>query len=386
MDWQISFGKISEYLEKHFSKRNCAADFKSDSIWEEPQDIKVNVFKGGDDKEVIRLVKGINSGNLIEIADNFEKQTGAERFFNMIYGKLKFVDGEFARKKMTEFAGILIKHAKSNNVYMGDFEDKINKAIERNDLHKLALYLDGLNARVIGSTDRFNEVSDKQKLPLVTPNGRIDADSAQGYTGDCWFVSSVLAIRNNKDALKYMENKISVQEKDGKAESVTVEIKGEKFVIKPDELTGAEEYSSGDSDLRALEIAANRYREAHELRDISQGGKLRDGADLLLDDHYGIKRFDLVRSDSDLREYLTRLQRGNVISVVGTSDAVLGERAYDEDGNRVEIRPQHAYVALRADREYIYLINPWDSSKVLKFPAGRIREVFTEANIVEFRK
>ena len=110
----------------------------------------------------------------------------------------------------------------------------------------------------------------------ISVNGRIDEDIQQGYIGDCWLLSGVLALASTEDGAKAISNAIKVQTQPDGTQVVVVEFKGaldskgqpikititaEDIAKYDSDLAGVELFSSGDNDMLVLELAANKLEE-----------------------------------------------------------------------------------------------------------------------------
>ena len=95
---------------------------------------------------------------------------------------------------------------------------------------------------------------------------------------DCWFLSPLKAMCKDKDFLKKINDMISVNKEKGVIKSVTVTLHGKDYAIDYDNLKGANEYATGDMDVRALEMALNQYMQENNLGegDIDLGWKEKD--------------------------------------------------------------------------------------------------------------
>ena len=99
----------------------------------------------------------------------------------------------------------------------------------------------------------------RKNTSITKPNGKIDEDFKQGNTGDCWLLASIKAISSRPKGLRILNDSIKVNN-DG---SVTVTLKGvnKTYTISKEELESNIQLSRGDGDIRALEIAVNKYFE-----------------------------------------------------------------------------------------------------------------------------
>ena len=59
--------------------------------------------------------------------------------------------------------------------------------------------------------------------------------------------------------------------------------------------------------------------------------------------------------------------------------------AVNQNGDFVEMYNCHAYTLKGADKEYVYLINPHDSSEIIKVPLEQYKEKFDLISLTDVR-
>lgn len=96
-----------------------------------------------------------------------------------------------------------------------------------------------------------------------TPNGKIDKYSYQNGIGDCWLLSSLDAISELKDGATYLSQFIK---NDAEKKEVTIKLMGGKIEYKftYEEIQKAHNFSIGDYDMRAMEMAYDKYFKEHK--------------------------------------------------------------------------------------------------------------------------
>jgi len=90
------------------------------------------------------------------------------------------------------------------------------------------------------------------------PNGKIDKPHYQGSMGDCWLLETINALSRTDKGQELIEDCIKVNKKDGSVE-VTLGQDKLKYRISAEELTSSINLSQGDADVRAIEIAFEKY-------------------------------------------------------------------------------------------------------------------------------
>ena len=239
------------------------------------------------------------------------------------------------------------------------------------------------NSKEVGYSDNVNskdEAFDKHiygKLNSDAPNGKIDKDFKQGHTGDCWLLASIKAIANTEKGQQYL-NDIVTTNKDG---SVTVELKGpeKKYTISPGELIMSTQLSSGDMDVRAIEIAVKKYMDENSYSNLGvfsnfignkastaynlllgQGGNLiGDGINYLGNYLFGISDRQIDEFNNPNRVNVVSAQGGNTMAVKGGT-----------------LTTDHTYAVLRSDKNYVYLANPWDTKNEIKLTRDQFKNYF----------
>ena len=210
--------------------------------------------------------------------------------------------------------------------------------------------------------------SDTLQTPKpALPNGKIDKSFQQGQTGDCWLLAGIKSLSMTPQGKKVLDNAVKA-DKNG---NVTVNLKGvgKKYTITARDLKCSNELSTGDTDVRALEIAMDRYfREA-----VPDGSADIDGNTVG-------KALSLLGDPNKTKEFVG--QRGVAKGIVALADsgmknkaAVTGMMSYidpsdikavDENGKKVKVYNAHAYSVKEIAVDGITLINPHDTSHTLK--------------------
>ncbi|MBR2430234.1 hypothetical protein IKB17_02070 [bacterium] len=225
-------------------------------------------------------------------------------------------------------------------------------------------------------------------------NGAIDNNFKQGRLGDCWFLATIKSITLNPKLKKILNSQI-VQNSDG---SITVELKGvgKKYTISKAELEGAKEYSSGDLDVRALEIAVDRY-----LMETNQRGLFRDKGRTDIEGDYTETALSILFDSKDYKnnytkikdcdddtfnEILRKLQEGkNICCTVFTAyeEDYADIKAIGANNTSQALSGPHMYTVIGADDSFVYIANPWDTSLTFKVTIDEFRKAFYGISIFE---
>ena len=351
-----------------------------------------NNFLALNDKEVLtkslELLEKLNPEDFVNTLAHISSNTLFYGFFhNLRFYKDTPEQKAVYYEKLSGLAKKLLDYAKENDIYSKDYASRIEMAIEDRDLNLLGLCIDRLGDRIFLSTENENFPNvQARKLPLIEPDGKINSGFAQGLTGDCWFLSAINATAKTEQGLAKLNSMLSVQKDGDNILSVTVNIQGNEFVIDYEELKNANEYATGDLDVRAIEIAANRFLYETECEDISDGRFVDSGFELLFGEgNYESEEFgpDADGNWEGFDDYIQKLKTKSCISTIA-SNAYYHKKLdlEDEKGANVPLSAPHAYLALKADDKYLYIQDPHYSTKTLKVELEKVKECFDDATII----
>lgn len=291
--------------------------------------------------------------------------------------------GEIDKSKAKQLFKIQLQLLKNNNCYTDDLENLVNmllKDYSNKKFNKIPLesLKNHINCRLAAAK------KDNKDIELKEPNGSIDANFKQGYTGDCWLLSTIKALASDEKGLEKLNNMISVQKDDEKVTGVTVHLQGKDYIISREELYSSIEYSTGDLDVRALEIAVNRFCLENSYDDINTGGHSGLGYSILLGDADKVKEFAKMKPQDFYlgNDFMNNLKTGNRVGTIG--GAYSNTYAIDvETGEKVKLIGNHEYAITGSDTEFVYLSNPHDSSKKLKLEIDNINNTFAKGLIYD---
>lgn len=334
-------------------------------------------------------VKSINSENVVNVMKEYESQNNEQSLLSDIIEE---------RGLKTNTRKIYIKHivnsyltyAENKGINVNDLKQKFNNEITYQmdkfgfaNADYLNVFIRQLRARI--------SASDSEDF-LTKPNGKIDEEFFQNATGDCWLLASIKAISNSPKGLEILNNSIKVN-KDG---SVNVTLRGvnKTYTISKKELESNIQLSKGDGDVRALEIAVNKYfeeeRGVNDKLDI-HGNQMYTAYKILIGDKNiddgknniiqfyvnGLERYkeiddELIESFNDPNKITTVAANGNKQDI----------KVMDAKKEQV-LTTGHAYAIIRADSNYVYLVNPWKSNSEIKITRELFKSFFNEYNQME---
>jgi uncharacterized LabA/DUF88 family protein len=171
---------------------------------------------------------------------------------------------------------------------------------------------------------------------------------------------------------------IAVNKENGAIKSVTVNIQGKDYTIDYENIKRANEYSTGDMDVRALEMAINQFMHENDLGDIHLGGTMAKAFTYL----FGKDNIEINDYRYDPEEYINNIKTlcgkdERFLSGIslGAGDSNKKLYAFDENGNKYELSYSHAYNYNKIDTEYLYFNDPKASNKELKMKISDFKNI-----------
>lgn len=242
--------------------------------------------------------------------------------------------------------------ANKNGIYTDDIVSDINT--HKSDARKFGVDYRRLISRA-GTEPNEEQVS--------VPNGKVDLDFVQGGIGSCWLIAGLKAINVKQGGNDILNSMLKV---DNEKREVTVELPGmgKSYVISFDEINSQNHLATGDGDVRAIEIAFDRFlkEEAYEGITTMYGeGYFNDYMDLEGGDAQNVLNAILHVSERNTYDNLSKLdfngpKDAHVLSF--DDNETLIEIESDSESNSKFLDANHAYAVAGSDEEFIYLIDP----------------------------
>lgn len=225
--------------------------------------------------------------------------------------------------------------------------------------------------RLVADFKKIINRSDTLKTAVPErPNGKIDRSYKQGQTGDCWLLAGIQSLAMTPQGKKMLDNAVKVDKK-GNA-TVTLKGVGKKYTVTSRDLKCSNELSTGDTDVRALEIAMDRYfRESvtaeQDSRADIDGNSVGKALALLGDPNKTVEFMGQRNVAKGIVALADRGMKGKA-AVTGMSGNIDPSdiKAFDERGKKVQVYNAHAYSIQEIAVDGITLINPHDTSHTLK--------------------
>lgn len=327
-------------------------------------------------RKLNKYIERINVDNVFLIMVEHERTFG-KSIFNEIMSNVN-ISSKTRAEAVKHIKDMLMQQAKLNGVYTEDYDKLIDGHIdyEKNKFGRMKskdIYQD-----IFTFIRRYPHTTSYPNT-LYPANGKIDATFNQGYVMDCWLLSAIKSLSINPKGQEMLNDLISLDDKG----NVTVKLKGvdREYTIPKEELEGANEFAQGDLDVRAIEIAVNKY--LHEIEDhTTLFGKLRDfynrGSFICVDINQGM--IDLSTAGYILfgkeccrnvipdAETIEKIQSGIYSTLVSSYN----------DCNLEGYKKKHAYTVTGADCNYVYLSDPYNPDTNLSITHDDFLKFFSE--------
>ena len=329
----------------------------------------------GTGKEFAEHLNMIDKDIVVDVLKDYEKKMN-ESLISSILCEIGL-----SKEQRLEYVKIITGALSDvDDVYYKDIAQKINREAEY-QLNKIGfvntdyieLFLSKLNKR---------KPFDSKNLDM--PNGKIDKDFKQGNIGDCWLISSIMALSLQPKGKKILEDSIQTHE-DG---SVTVTLKGvnKSYTFSAAEINGNNNLSHGDPDVRAIEMAIDNYfykergintkldidgNDSHLAFQILTGKNGRTYTANLIS---SIKEryFGNTITEKQIRDFN---KENHVVTVSNNRDEIL---KLDDETTLI---PMHEYAVKRSDSKNVYILDPQESfSKEITVPKEKFIEFFNGIN------
>lgn len=270
------------------------------------------------------------------------------------------------------------------DIYVNDLIRKYNKEcknIKSGILPANTQNIDSLVGKMRNRQPYTGTDQSKNKLP----NGKIDADFEQWNSGDCWLLASIKSIASSKKGLEMLNNCIKIN----LDKSVTVNLKGvgKEYTFSLNDIIGNKQMSTGDLDVRAIEMAVEKYLE--ENVDISGFNNEGHHAYVAYKILLGIGDWNPKDKEPPKRNKIT----DNMIDKLNSNNITMNVTAHgcekqdiilqNADGTSGIITRNHCYSVVRADKKFVYLVNPWDTSVTLKMTREEFKRFFNDVTMVD---
>ena len=357
---------------------------------------KYGIFDGTPDNLYDKIINNVNASNIDSVLYVYEELDG-ESLVSAL-----FKEGTLNKEQKLNLAEYLVKCQlqsveNSSDVNIDDLYEELDNALGKEKGRKFSSMdsseIDKIVNASIFRRSRGYELENEA-------NGKVDESFKQGNIGDCWLLASINSIAATPKGAKILNDSLKVND-DG---SIDVTFKGLNLTynVSADELKEKKgKYSTGDIDVRAIEIAAEKYFKEHpdeigreSVNTIENGGRAAYAYEMFLGKggpsfwsgtlgEIAAKPF--IVND----ELIENIKDPNFICTVGCG-TVGGKgkelskiEAEEEYGNSVKIMTDHSYSAINADDEYVYLTEPSGKYGTIKMTHKSFKSAFNHANFTD---
>jgi hypothetical protein len=307
-------------------------------------------------KTLKNCTEKININNAINVVESYKRVYG-KSIFNGIMRDV-FISSKTRAEAVKHIKDMLMQAMKRDGTYTDDYDKLMDGHIdyEKNKFGKMKSKDIDEDLRALFDRHRQTRRG-KSYNKLIPANGKIDATFNQGHVQDCWLLSAIKSVSLNPKGLEMLEDLISVDDKG----NVTVKLKGvgKEYTMSKEELEGANEFAQGDMDVRAIELAVNKY--LHEIGD--HGGNwcneariphsafdIYDGMNILSTPYKILFGNTKISDKHPNKETVEKIKSGKYSTVV-TSLNSYGMR-------NIGLNKHHVYAVTGADNNYVYLSDP----------------------------
>lgn len=344
------------YKEQGIDTNNLLQHLSNSKIISTPDLLNIYFMDELKDLVLVNKIKNIDKLDESNINEIFQPDEGSDATitFSRLENCESNITSEEKNNLSRELIQKLVTYANSKNIQTSDIQRLITKELDSNnsiDYNRL----DALATKILQRLDNKNNVNN------ILPNGKIDRDFKQGTSGDCWLLASIKAIALKPEGLKILNDSITTDANG----NVTVNLKGvdQSYTFTQAEILMNNQMSSGDLDVRALEMAIDKYlyenkNNSFEANDLN--GNLAKTAYKILLDKEGE---DLEITNENIDKFN---QPNFVATVYNSSNSNKTIYALNNKQENVELIDEHAYSVVRSDEKYVYIINPHDTSEELK--------------------
>lgn len=344
-------------------------------------------------ENIKNAISQIRPDNVLQILDKYKTQTGENLFDTIITKYIKF-----SKEERINLISHILEAQALDAIYNGvPNEDIVQnfKSELKYQMDKLGFangeYLDVFSQKLMNRKEYMYIIYD-ENFETIAANGKIDGNFSQGNTGDCWLLASIKAISKSPKGIKLLNDSLKL-DNEGNV-FVTLKGVGKTYKITPQELKNNIDLSTGDADIRAIEIAMEKYfyeqRGVNNYLSIDSGNRMYIAFDILTGkggfDHffsensYGDRIFNKDYYENPITdEVIDSFNNPNHIACVAAGgnkkDLVL-----DPDTNGAILTTDHAYAVIKADEKFVYLVNPHDSANEFKVPRDIFKNFFNDLN------
>lgn len=330
-------------------------------------------------KKLNKYIENINADNVIDIVFDYNWEYG-KSIFNEIM-RTVFISSDTRAEAVKHIKNMYMLAMKRSGTYTEDYDKLIDGHIEYEKNKLGRMNSKDIDEDIRALFDRHRQTRrGKSYNKLIPANGKIDGTFNQGYVADCWLLSAIKSVSLNPKGQEMLNDLISLDDKG----NVTVQLKGVKrtYTISKEELEGANEFAQGDLDIRAIELAVNKY--LHEIGD--HGGNKYNDAKIskyydIYDGNFASIPYRILfnkpvgNETHPNKETIEQIKSGEYSTVVLSNNNYKTPEGYHK---------HHIYAVTGADDSYVYLSDPYKPDINLSMTQDNFLKFFDESYSMKF--
>ena len=370
-------GNLTSY--KGFGKDNdvhyCIAEELFEALKERNQQVRAQKLE--------KSLRNITKDNVQIVLENYKKLSNGESLIERILCS-RYIGVNKRIELINQIFSPLYNFIESKGV-----SSSYAKQLVDHELNKQKSSFTSADPEII---EHLLTISISRKCELLEkfnekkPNGKIDGNFGQGLVGDCWLMSTIKGLANTPKGLKILNDSLRV-DNDG---NVFVTLKGanKTYKITKEEIeTGKSKYSNGDADVRAIEIAVEKYMKesgiinglgsiSNNFKDNLEGNSITLAFQILTGDggcNLFEKLFNFATGFWFTDSQIDKFNDSNKVTLVASTFKSPIELPNGK------LLSSHAYLVTRSDVNNVYLVNPWDTSIEFAISRNQFKSFFDQS-------
>ncbi len=375
-DKKLEESDIAEKMTKFLEDNSKSNSSQKDKLL--PKHLADELSGYPSTEAVGKVVARIDESNVIELIDDYKKNN-------------KSLFSQENRKSLAE--DILSNYnipTEDRIEYINHIAMAIdNKAKQRNNKASLEDLKNSINEEVNYQANKFGPMNSKSVDRLLVnmlnrsdmkkyernaeTDGVVSDNFSQGMVDDCWLLASIISLKNSPKGEKLLKE--TVKKDENGFVSVNLKGVGKKYIFSEDEINQKKEYSTGDGDVRAIEMAIEKYMKESDRSTVEEGNFPSSALTMLVGkNNSSLNGFlkSLFLTDDTIEKFKDK----NTICIASFRSESKEKVAYDNKGRKVDLVAHHAYSITGADDKNVYLHNPWDAKEELSMPHESFKNVF----------
>lgn len=279
------------------------------------------------------------------------------------------------------------------NIDTSDLNVQLSSQLNKKDIFRASAVLKQMLARV---TKGYSIIEHKDYNNELSFDNKYE-EFSQGHFGTCWLTAAVKALSLTEDGKRLLES--AVVKYNEEINKITVTLKGtpigtKTYVYTKEQVEQASELSTGNGRERAIEVAFRDLflecdkKELKHSNDI-EGGSTGTAFRIIT----GVKARTYNAYSKDASKQINKAiedikTMGKISCVCSFKKVFYSTIPYEKDNSISSLSEQiitfHAYVLKGIDENFAYLINPWNTAKVIKIDLNDFKKYCETLSIAQF--